>query len=129
MERSMSLIWHTRRRMAIGRIRAGAMRDGHVSILRHRVDQITPGQCSGGNRWRKARSRLLRGATTSAQVIVRPGFSEGAAAFSPDGRRLAFWTENGENGLKIIDLTTGLVCCDVRPGADQRSHRDDVHGR
>ena len=46
----------------------------------------------------------------SPNVIVRLGRSDHAAAFSPDGSRLAVWNQQNEKRLKIIDLTTGLVC-------------------
>jgi WD40 repeat protein len=56
-------------------------------------------------------------------VVVRLGEFEFAAAFSRDGSRLAVWNEQKENRLKIIDLTTGLVCStfDLQPLNDLRS--------
>jgi eukaryotic-like serine/threonine-protein kinase len=50
------------------------------------------------------------GKLLSPNVIVRLGTWDRTAAFSPDGSRLAVWNENNDNRLKIIDLTTGLVC-------------------
>ena len=42
-------------------------------------------------------------------VFVRPWITDCAAAFSPDGRRLAYWHKDKESGLSVVDLTTGLV--------------------
>jgi eukaryotic-like serine/threonine-protein kinase len=43
-------------------------------------------------------------------LIVKLGIRDPAAAFSLDGSRLAVWNEDDEDGLKIFDLATGLVC-------------------
>ena len=67
-------------------------------------------------RQRASRERLVEalvphsmGKPLSPNVIVRLGYWDRTAAFSPDGDRLAVWNENNDNRLKLIDLTTGLV--------------------
>ena len=99
----------SRRPMATGLIRAGATA---MVMLRlgNKIDQFKPRQFARVEILAEQLGPDSSGERQPSEVIVRPWFSDGAAAFSPNGRLLAFWAHNGENGLKIIDLTTGLVC-------------------
>ncbi len=99
----------SRWRVAIGRIhvRGTALVLFDDAILRER---LLPRQRAQVERWAERLAPQSSVKPNSSNIIVRPAFSGTAAAFSPDGRRLAFWNEEGENGLKIIDLATGQVC-------------------
>ena len=99
----------SRRPMATGFIRAGATAVVMLS-LGNRIDQIKPRQFARVEILAEQLGPASSEERQPSEVFVRPWFADGAVAFSPNGRLLAFWAHNGENGLKIIDLTTGLVC-------------------
>jgi eukaryotic-like serine/threonine-protein kinase len=99
----------SRWRVAIGRIhaRGTALVLFDDGILRER---LLPRQRAQVERWAERLAPQSSVIPNPSNLIVRPEFPGSVAAFSPDGRRLAFWNEQGENGLKIIDLATGQVC-------------------
>ncbi len=73
-------------------------------------NRVTPSQLAQVEIMVEQLTPDLSGERQRSEVIVRPWFTERAAAFSPDGRLLAFAAKDPENALKVIDLTTGQVC-------------------
>jgi WD40 repeat protein len=98
-----------RLRMATGRIHAA----GTALVLfdsRKFKDRVGPGQLAQVETLAERLALESSQERQPSEVFVRPWFSDTTGAFSPDGRRLAFWRSDLDAGLNIIDLTTGLVC-------------------